>query len=211
MIKSKSKRLLKLVVPEYSEDKELIMLPINLEGGNKLPYEFREYASLVIKMIKLSPIKKGIAYLTIHAKKVEAESTHRRGGPHSDGNYFPVATTSGWGNTAYQSAGWKVGENGPPVTTDYHKKSYCSNLGGMLIISTHSLCKGWLGKINGNVGVGGDASKLTDKLNKLKSFILKPNTLYLSNSQFIHESLPSSRNINRVLVRITLPDTEIVL
>ena len=58
VIKSKSKAVKKLVVPKYTKDKKLTMLPINLEGGNVLPRGFKKYKSAVEEMIKQSPIKR---------------------------------------------------------------------------------------------------------------------------------------------------------
>ena len=212
VIKSKSKAVKKLVVPKYTKDKKLTMLPINLEGGNVLPRGFKKYKSAVEEMIKQSPIKKGIAWLTIDEKKVKKKETHRRGGPHIDGNY--IATTfmgrgDDWTATAHGRGDWKIDD---PNVLDprQHSASYDNEKGGMLIVSSYSLCKGYNGNFNGRPKTGGNCSHLSKQLAKAKSFMLKANTLYLSNSRFIHESVRSTKDIGRVLIRITLPKTHTV-
>ena len=72
----------------------------------------------------------------------------------------------------------------------------------MLITSTHPACRGWNGIYDGTPYVGGDCTRIKGLGD---GFILKENTVYYGNSQFIHESLPVDKTIHRVLVRITLP------
>lgn len=210
-MKSKSKKVKKLVVPTYTSDKKLTMLPIDLAGGNILPDEFKKYLPLVKQMIAASPIKEGIAYLTIDEKLINAGETQRRGGPHIDGNFLPLEQmgTGGWG--ARSRLDWKVGGDGRTLTSAQHKQSYTKRTGGMLIVSNFSLCKGWNGDFKGTVGEGGNCVTMTNQLKKNKGFMLKPNVLYVANSQFIHESLPTKETIKRVMVRITLPDNKIVV
>jgi hypothetical protein len=71
----------------------------------------------------------------------------------------------------------------------------------MIIASNYSACMGWNGKYEGEAKEGGDCSHL----DLGEGFMLKPNTVYYGNSQFIHESLPMDKDVFRVLFRITLP------
>ncbi len=194
MITSISKELYKVKIPNYKG--EIKMLPFNLENLSTVPTKFKK---LVTEMIKTLPIKQGIAYLTIDGKTIEKNKTHRRGGVHIDGNF--IKNINEWGSSGGGN-GWKVGEGGRILSSEHHKLSYQSKTGGMLIVSTSPGCKGWNGKFKGNPYVGGDCTKIKGLG---KGFILKPNTIYYGNSQFLHESLPIEKPIHRVLVRITLP------
>jgi len=191
MITSISKELYPVSIPQHTG--EIKMLPFDLSNLESVPSKFK---SLVNKMIEFLPIKQGIAYLTIDGKLIEKGKTHRRGGPHTDGNYLQEGD---WNRG--DTGGWKVGGDGRALTPEEHKLSYESKTGGMIIASDYPACKGWNGIFNGKPNTGGDCSHI--KLNE--GFMLKPNTVYYGNSQWVHESLPISENVHRTLVRITLP------
>ena len=192
MITSISKELCEVQIPHF--DGEIKMLPFSLENLLEIPNKFKD---LVSKMLEVLPIKSGIAYLTVDGKLVEEGKTQRRGGVHIDGNYLPELK---WGNGG--GNGWKVGEGGRILSSQEHKLSYESQTGGMLIVSNYPSCKGWNGVYEGSPYVGGDCTRL-DGLDE--GFILKTNTVYYGNSQFLHESLPIDKTTHRVMVRITLP------
>lgn len=169
---------------------EYQMIPfdlLTLEGLNDL---FKGVAKQLLVGINAS----GVGFLTIHGKKLHKGETLRRGGPHTDGNYD--ADTLDWGN------GWKVGENGPAITSQFHQRSYNAETGGIILASNYESCLGWQGEFDGLPDVGGDCSKI--KLNS--PFILKRNTVYYGNNHFIHESLPVNDDVHRVFARITLPE-----
>ena len=196
MITSISKELYEVQIPNFTG--EVKMLPFNLENLAEIPKHFKE---LVLKMIEALPIKKGIAYFTADGKLVEQGKTQRRGGVHIDGNYLPQLC--GWGSGGNGGGnGWKVGEGGRILSSKEHKQSYETETGGMLIASTYPACKGWNGKFDGKPYVGGDCTRV-EGLDE--GFLLKTNTVYYGNSQFLHESLPIDKTTNRIVVRITLP------
>jgi hypothetical protein len=115
-----------------------------------------------------------------------------------------VSTCNGgyaiWGGGG---GGWLTGEDGRFLPREQHEEQYCSEKGGMLIVSSYEACKGWNGEYEGQPNQGGDCSHLD--LSKMDNFNLKSNTLYWGNSTFIHESLPLEEDVKRQLVRITLP------
>lgn len=191
MILSISKELYPVSIPQH--EGEIKMLPFDLSNLEAIPAKFK---SLVSKMIEFLPIKQGIAYLTVDGKLVEKGKTQRRGGAHTDGNYLQEGDWGGGGGN-----GWKVGGNGRSLTPAEHKLSYESETGGMIITSNYPACKGWNGIFDGKPNTGGDCSHI--KLDT--GFMLKPNTVYYGNSQWIHESLPIDQTTHRTLVRITLP------
>lgn len=192
MLNSYSKELNPIAIPYYNG--EVSMIPFDLSNLLTLPQEF---ISVAEQMIKNLPIKKGIAFLTVHGKFVKKAKTLRRGAPHIDGNFLP--SVSSWGNGG--GNGWKVGENGVKLNSTDHKLSYDNPNGGMLIASNYSACKGWNGKFEGKAKEGGDCSHI--KLNE--GFMLDADKVYYGNSQFIHESLPLDKDVFRVMYRITLP------
>lgn len=211
MLISISKELNELILPEQFKEGEFIqrfgnlsMLPFDLKDLNGIHAILRP---TIEKMLQEITLREGRGYLTIDAKEVKAGQSQRRPGAHIDGNFLddmylrelrrvdPGGWTQGGGN------GWKVGEGGNTLTSEQHKQSYCSDKGGMLIMSTYPACKGWVGSFDDVAAIGGDCTHL----NLNEGFILKPNTVYYGNSQFIHESLPVDKNVFRIMMRITLP------
>lgn len=191
VINSVYRELYPIELPHF--DGELKMIPFSLESLMGIPDMF---LSTVQKMIMCLPYQYGTAYLTVDGRVVKKDETHRRGGPHIDGNYLPQIC--GWG-----SSDWKVGGSGRVLTTAEHLQSYESKTGGMLIASSYPACRGWEGIIPGKPGIGGDCSKI--ELSGKNFSLLKANVVYYGNSQFVHESIPIDKTTFRVMVRITLP------
>jgi len=161
-----------------------------------LPEGFEEYKDMIKKMLSMINKFSGDIYITIDEKLVNKNTSHRRGGIHTDGNYI-----YGWGD----GEGWLTGENGRILNKEKHKKQYMSNTGGMLIASTFSACKAYKGKIEGYIAQGGNCQDLTNQLHKCEEINIKENLVYFINSTGLHESLPVPKDIKRSLLRITLP------
>jgi hypothetical protein len=193
MLKSKSKTIKTISLPPYRGDR-VYMHEFYIENPI-LPVGYERWMSTLQEIIKYSPKKTGKAYLTIDEKLVKKGESHRRGGPHTDGNYI-----FGWGGGG---SGWLTGEDGRFLPREQHEQQYCSEKGGMLIVSSYTSCKGWVGEFDGQPNQGGDCSHLD--LSKMDSFYLESNKLYWGNSTFIHESLPLEEDVERQLVRVTLP------
>ena len=149
-------------------------------------------------MIKHIKVKSGTAYLTVHGKWLKSGGTLRRGLPHIDGNYEPHLMSFGGG-------GWKVGENGPAINTNMHKRQYLSDKGGIIICTNFASAVGWSGEYKGLPNVGGDCSHISLDEPEL----LREGNIYYGNNHFIHESLPVDRDIHRVFARVTLPENHI--
>jgi len=178
-------------------DGEFSMMSFDLETLSGLPKHFQLIAGQLLHGIIH---KGGTAFLTVHGKMLKANETLRRGGPHTDGSYDIDAMS--WGN-----GGWKIGENGPSVETDFHKRLYDSETGGIILASNFESCLGWKGDFNGLPGVGGDCRGID--LNQ--PFMLKRDTVYYGNNHFIHESLPVSEDVHRVFARITMPEDHVFI
>jgi hypothetical protein len=174
-------------------NKEVSMIPFDIETLNGLPFEFISTVKAMLSNVTAT----GTAYFTIHGKTLKSGGTLRRGAPHTDGNYEPV--TMGFGG----GGGWKIGENGSPVNTDEHSRQYASETGGIILATNYASCLGWSGDYDGLPSVGGDCRHI--KLDE--PFLLQANKIYYGNNHFIHESLPVSRDVHRVFARITLPQT----
>jgi hypothetical protein len=189
--------------------KSFAMDTISLEGINEkigmVPFDMATLAgvpdrlkSVIQKIIGGLPKLEGKAFLTVHTKDIEPNTTHRRGGAHIDGNYIESLS---WCTTG--GNGWKVGGDGLHITPEEHILSYETKTGGMLIVSDYPACAGWNGEFKTKAKEGGDCSHLN--LDPKDGFIMEPNRVYYGTSQFIHESLPISEKVTRTLIRITLP------
>lgn len=189
-MKSQFRNMGQIQLPYF--DGQEAMIPFDMESLSGLPVKF---SSVVKSMISGIKNKSGTAYFTIHGKTLKAGKTLRRPAPHTDGNYEPHIMTFGGG-------GWKVGENGPAINTDMHKRQYCSENGGIILATNYASCLGWSGEYDGLPGVGGDCRHI----NLDKPEMLSEDTVYYGNNHFIHESLPVGRDVHRVFARVTLPE-----
>lgn len=195
-MKSIAKEMYEISIPQTEE--ETSMVPFNLNTYDGLT---PEQAKIVHQMLKGVEHSGGVAYFTIHGKTLKEKETLRRGGPHIDGNYEPKEMSFGRGG----GNGWKVDQDGPGINTKFHKRQYLNEKGGIILASNYSSCLGWIGDYKGTIKTGGDCSKI--KLDK--PFMLKANTVYYGNNHFIHESLPVDKDVQRTIVRITMPENHI--
>ena len=193
MLKSKSKMIKKMSLPEWKGDR-VYMHEFDMANPS-LPVGYERWNNVLNEIIASSPKQTGKAYITIDEKIVKKGESHRRGGPHTDGNYI-----FGWGGGG---GGWLTGEDGRFLPREKHEEQYCSEKGGMLIVSSYKSCKGWNGEFEGQPNQGGDCSHLD--LSKMECYEMESNNLYWGNSTFIHESLPVQEDVKRQLIRITLP------
>ena len=194
MIQSKAVVCGHITLPQFTGHQS--MIPFDLETLAGLPQEFVKITADLTAHLKT---KVGTAFFTIHGKTLKAGQTLRRPGPHTDGSYDK--TVLDWNGGG--GGGWKIGENGPSMTSAEHARLYLNTHGGIILASNYAACKGFVGEFKGIPGVGGDCSKLT--LNE--PFMLEANKIYYGNNHFVHESLPMQDDVHRVFVRITLPET----
>lgn len=199
MFKSLIKSVGAVEFPSF-QDTQLYMYEIDIEDP-KLPKAYEEFNNALKSMMNHSPIKQGKAFVTIDSRHVIKGTTHRRPGPHVDGNFIFDWANGGGG-------GWLTGTKGRQLKLEDHLLQYHNEKGGTLISSSFSACKAWRGDVDGIPKQGGDCSHL---ILPDDSFILNPNEVYLMNSTCVHESLPLDKSVNRTLMRITLPPTEVVI
>jgi hypothetical protein len=185
---------------------ELYMHPIDLAQSLALPDRFNVFSEAVKTMLEHCPVKTGTAFVTIDQKTVQPGQSHRRGGPHVDGNFI-----FDWGNGDGGGNGWLTGGMGRYLPPEKHLLQYASPTGGLLIASSFQACSAWLGTFNGIPLQGGNCEHLVDQLKTKQKLLLQENVVYLGNSTCVHESLSVHQTVNRTLIRITLPHKEIVL
>ncbi len=173
-------------------DGESSMIPFNVQTLEGLPEVFIETAKAMLKGISST----GTAYFTAHGKTLKSGGTLRRGGPHTDGNYEPDTMTFGGG-------GWKIGENGPAINSQEHKRQYLSEKGGIILLTNFQSAVGYCGEFDDIPHVGGNCSHI----DLPESFPLKAFNVYYGNNHFIHESLPVNADVHRVMYRITMPES----
>jgi len=101
MLKSKSKMVKPISLPEYRGDR-VYMHAFDIANPS-MPEGYERWNPTLREIAACSPKKTGIAYVTIDEKIVRKGESHRRGGPHTDGNYL-----FGWGG----GGGWLTGEDG---------------------------------------------------------------------------------------------------
>lgn len=174
---------------------EFSMIKFDLDTLEGLPEKFLDIAKDMLKGITN---KGGIAYFTIHGKKLKKGETLRRGGAHIDGNYEPHVMSFGGG-------GWKVGQEGRDPGHPTHERQFTKETGGIVLASNYNACNGWIGDYDNKPEKGGDCTHF----NLGVPFELKPNHVYYGNNHFIHESLPMKSNIHRVFARITMPEDHV--
>ena len=196
MIESKILEVGSILIPELTCKKPMIPFDLNTLKG--LTCELMEIASNLVEHIK---DRSGIAFLTVHGRYLSANDTLRRGGAHIDGNYMNYV--KGEKFKTFGGGGWKLGQNGPYISTQDHKDSYENEKGGIIMASTFQSCRAFSGVFKGTPKRGGDCTHI--KLNS--GFLLNKNTIYYGNNRMIHESLPVTQNTHRTFIRITLPIT----
>ena len=197
MIASKMREVGSIEVPSVTTEES--MIPFDMKTLSGLGGEFKAVADSMLKHLR---IREGIGFLTVHGRFVAKSDTLRRGGAHTDGNYMNYVKGvpfKGYGN----DNGYKLGQNGPLLTDQRHIDSYENEKGGIIMASTYSSCKGYVGNFRGSPKRGGDCTHI----NLHGGFTLKPNTVYYGNNSFVHESLPIDKSTHRTLYRITLPIT----
>lgn len=184
--------------PAPSEPTQVYMHPHVLGQPLELPVGARHFSNTVAAMLSRLGDVVGKVFITIDRRLVKASTSHRRPGPHVDGNFIYDWSGGGGG-------GWLTGTNGRVLPPEAHRLQYCNPLGGLLIASDYAACQVWTGQFEGQPEQGGDCSHMQDQLDRAPTFLLEPNTLWLGNSTCVHESLPVSEDVVRTLVRITLP------
>ena len=135
-------------------------------------------------------------FFTVDEQFVKKGKTHRRGGVHIDGYWNEDLRC--WGN----SGGWGSIPNNGWGTSGWKFKDGFITPESIVLASSQSACKGYIGEYEGDIGEGGDCSNID--LSVLDSFMLEKNKVYRGNVMFLHESVPVSEDIERTIVRLNI-------
>jgi hypothetical protein len=152
------------------------------------------------------------AFVMVDQGEVAAGATHRRPGPHIDGNWLADVKAHG---------GVSPGTHAPFPTLPPSPKpkpvpEWSTGGGGwgsreltpeaIFLVSDVAACVGYIGEIEGAPGVGGDCSHLD--LGGVLRIPLRPNVGYVGNVTFIHESIPVPTACRRTVLRVNVPGWE---
>ncbi len=176
---SNIKRIGYMSLPKFS-DMRIMMLPFLLENIDTLPDDLTHWRDAVIQLCELSPVKTGVAYLTIDEKCLKEGQTHRRAGLHVDGVYKNGA--GGWGG-----GGGAWGKS------------------GLLTVSSHLGCRVWNQSFIGQPGEEGECDHLAIQCKPECEVLLEPFEVYWLGSHCVHESLPMITDVMRTFVRLSMP------
>lgn len=186
------KSLLKEIGPVQfpaNTGERVYMLPFTKRNG--LPKSLSRWQDTVDAMLRNVDSKDQI-YLMIDQGVVKAGHTHRRSGPHIDGNWIPAINSHGTGDGG--------GGRHCPVPKHMHVDLEPE---GLILASDVCASCAYLGEIEGIPGEGGDCSHLD--LTHAQRIPLQAGLAYAGNVTMVHESLPVESDCQRTLVRLNVP------
>lgn len=179
--------------PEYLGER-VYMKPFFQRDG--LPFDLARWQPTVDAMLYGVDTEAPI-YLMIDQSPVKANQSQRRPGVHIDGYWEPNAK----GDWNDQGGRWNdIGAHSIPGT---HITDAPFMEEAILLASTISGCKGYLGEWQGIVGKGGNCSHIN--LSQLDELQFTPNRCYAGNVTALHESIPIAYDCLRTLVRLSVP------
>jgi hypothetical protein len=159
-----------------------MMMPVRLDDADTVPIETwrKPFADLV----KLSPVKRGVAYLTIDEAIVKAGETHRRPGLHVDG-IGPDGKAAGWGG-----GGGGYGSS------------------GMILAASELGCRAWKQDFDGYPGPNGDCAHLRGQTERSHGgmLLLHAEEVFFCGPLTVHEALPMVKDTRRSFVRLSMPN-----
>lgn len=178
--------------PEHTGER-VYMLPFTKRDG--LPLELLHWQLTIDAMLQ-GVDTDGVIYLMIDQGEVKAGNTHRRGGPHIDGNWIVEAGRHGKGGGRHNIrngkwGGWNSGDLKPE---------------GIILASDVAACAAWDGEIEGEPAEGGDCSQLD--LTAAKRILIPSHLAVAGNVTMVHESLPIDHDCKRTVVRLNVPNWE---
>jgi len=159
------------------------MMPIELGDMESVPYFLKWlWYPAIARLFELSPIKKGVGYLTIDERFTKAGETHRRPGLHVDGIGLWGDGGGAWGAQ------------------------------GFLTVSSHAGCEAYHQEFHGSpIGVEQSVDPIIEgncehlRLQCHGKLRLIPNLVYWMNSLCVHESVPLEQDTSRTFVRLSMP------
>lgn len=198
--KSKFKKLTTIELPKFSGTR-ILMMPFVMEDIETLPDNLAHYKSTVEELVKLSPEREGVGYLTIDEKHVVKGKTQRLKGLHVDGlGCDSRQTLSVWARFGIKQMCERQWNN--MKLQWYHS---AVGIGGMLTVSNPAGCRAWNKDFEGKINENGDCEHLREQFPDEEGTILESNTVYWCAGSCVHESLPMQEDTQRTFVRLSMP------
>jgi hypothetical protein len=183
--------------PENTGER-VYMLPFTKKEG--LPLRMMRWQLTIDAMLKDVDVD-GPIYLMIDQGVVETGKSHRRGGPHIDGNWCPGIKAHGSGHRPYPPGHTAGPAHGPRKNIRWDSDNFSPE--ALILASDVEASCAYVGEIEGEPVPGGDCSHLD--LGKALKIPLKAGLAYAGNVTMIHESLPVPQTCQRTLVRLNVP------
>lgn len=208
-MKSLLKEIGPVTFPENTGER-VYMLPFTANHG--LPSHLSRWQPTIDAML-CGVFTDGPIYLMIDQGRVTAGKSHRRGGPHIDGNWNPGVFAHDGPPVPPQHAPWPpshrpmAGHHGHRAMAG--KGSWASeNFAPEALILASDVCAScvYIGEVEGDPVEGGDCSHLD--LSAAYQVPLLAGRAYAGNVTMIHESLPVTKDCQRTLVRLNVPGWE---
>lgn len=148
----------------------------------------------------------GPIYLMIDEAFVKEGTSHRREGVHIDGYWNPGISAHGGGHRPTHLPTPSHGPRHLAGRWDLPKPwshSTFEEPEGIILVSNVFASRGFKGEFNGEIGEGGDCSKID--LSGLLELSMEPNRVYAGNVTALHESLKVEKDCYRQLIRLNVP------
>ena len=223
MFESRITLLSQVETPSYGGHR-IMMMPFDYSDvRNTLPHYLEAWKPIIEDLIQPFDLS-GVGYLTLDESFVRKEETQRRPGLHVDGVGGWGGNDGGWGGSQKKSqppvtGGWggATGSWGgsQPLTRGGWGGSTGSWGGaatkgktpGMILLSSHTGCRGWDQEFEGFPDANGDCEHLREQCRDDESIVFEANHAYYCLPLTVHESLPMKSDTYRQFLRLSFPNT----
>lgn len=162
----------------------VLMMPFELsDPAATLPPSLQSWIPVALRILDLSPVRNGVAYLTVDEREVSAGACHRRPGLHVDGWRDDI------GNGIWGASNWAGGFGGH----------------GMFMAASHLGSAAWHQSFDGEPATFGDCAHLRSQCCPAARRPIEAGRLYHLGPLTVHESIPANRRHKRQFVRVSLP------
>lgn len=179
--------------PEFHGERHYMVKFFKDQG---LPSQLTRYQDSVDAMLLNIDVQDNPIFITIDEKLISKGDSHRRGGIHIDGYWIEELHAHRGGGHRMNANGWDTGGGRWNDKGDFVVPE------SIVLASSVSTCKGWVGKYDGIIGDKGDCAHIDTS--NMKSFMLDENIVYRGNVMFVHESMPVEYDTERTLIRLNI-------
>ena len=182
--KSRFQKLSQITMPAFSETR-VLMMPLRIDDIETVPNDLAHYKQTIQELIAVSPVKKGVAYLTIDERQLNAGQTLRKRGLHVDGlGAEGKLDMSIWAINGIQ---YQCDQHWNDSTHRWYESA--AGIGGMLMVSTPSGCRAWNKDFDGRIEKNGSCEELKDLFPDSEATLLEDSVAYWCSAACVHESV----------------------